>query len=150
MVFLLACPVCDLASFWVPLPFSRSSSMVPPVNIIQQQPSSAGRILAQISRHSNPAQVSGTNWAPGTRPPFTPQVAKYEPSVQALSPHRATGPSHQHESTCFNSLAEQCCVLSAFYCSCWRLNSLKGCNTNGCWGELLGYAVLSALPHTSP
>ncbi|XP_075032413.1 aryl hydrocarbon receptor nuclear translocator isoform X6 [Calonectris borealis] len=51
----------------------RSSSMVPPVNIIQQQPSSAGRILAQISRHSSPAQVSGTNWAPGTRPAFTPQ-----------------------------------------------------------------------------
>ncbi|XP_009279470.1 PREDICTED: aryl hydrocarbon receptor nuclear translocator isoform X6 [Aptenodytes forsteri] len=51
----------------------RSSSMVPPVNIIQQQPSSAGRILAQISRHSNPAQVSGTNWAPGTRPAFAPQ-----------------------------------------------------------------------------
>ncbi|XP_055647718.1 aryl hydrocarbon receptor nuclear translocator isoform X8 [Falco peregrinus] len=51
----------------------RSSSMVPPVNIIQQQPSSAGRILAQISRHSSPAQVSGTNWAPGTRPVFTPQ-----------------------------------------------------------------------------
>ncbi|NXD87300.1 ARNT protein, partial [Halcyon senegalensis] len=51
----------------------RSSSMAPPVNIIQQQPSSAGRILAQISRHSNPAQVSGTNWAPGTRPAFTPQ-----------------------------------------------------------------------------
>ncbi|KAM8986176.1 aryl hydrocarbon receptor nuclear translocator isoform 4-T4 [Guaruba guarouba] len=51
----------------------RSSSMGPPVNIIQQQPSSAGRILAQISRHSNPAQVSGTNWAPGTRPVFTPQ-----------------------------------------------------------------------------
>ncbi|XP_063213420.1 aryl hydrocarbon receptor nuclear translocator isoform X4 [Chroicocephalus ridibundus] len=51
----------------------RSSSMVPPVNIIQQQPSSAGRILAQISRHSNPAQASGTNWAPGTRPAFTPQ-----------------------------------------------------------------------------
>ncbi|KAM6294161.1 aryl hydrocarbon receptor nuclear translocator isoform 2-T2 [Aegotheles albertisi] len=51
----------------------RSSSMVPPVNIIQQQPSAAGRILAQISRHSNPAQVSGTNWAAGTRPTFTPQ-----------------------------------------------------------------------------
>ncbi|KAM6365057.1 aryl hydrocarbon receptor nuclear translocator isoform 6-T6 [Pluvialis apricaria] len=51
----------------------RSSSMVPPVNIIQQQPSSAGRILAQISRQSNPAQASGTNWAPGTRPAFTPQ-----------------------------------------------------------------------------
>ncbi|KAI1230000.1 hypothetical protein IHE44_0010719, partial [Lamprotornis superbus] len=51
----------------------RSSSMVPPVNIIQQQPSPAGRILSQISRHSSPAQVSGTTWASGTRPVFTPQ-----------------------------------------------------------------------------
>ncbi|KFW74751.1 Aryl hydrocarbon receptor nuclear translocator, partial [Manacus vitellinus] len=51
----------------------RSSSMVPPVNIIQQQPSPAGRILSQISRHSSPAQVSGTTWAAGTRPVFTPQ-----------------------------------------------------------------------------
>ncbi|KAM4880655.1 aryl hydrocarbon receptor nuclear translocator isoform 7-T7 [Sylvia borin] len=51
----------------------RSSSMVPPVNIIQQQSSPAGRILSQISRHSTPAQVSGTTWAPGTRPVFTPQ-----------------------------------------------------------------------------
>ncbi|KAJ7396724.1 Aryl hydrocarbon receptor nuclear translocator [Pitangus sulphuratus] len=34
----------------------RSSSMVPPVNIIQQQPSPAGRVLSQISRHSSPAQ----------------------------------------------------------------------------------------------
>uniref|UniRef100_A0A8D2Q0N8 Aryl hydrocarbon receptor nuclear translocator n=2 Tax=Zosterops lateralis melanops TaxID=1220523 RepID=A0A8D2Q0N8_ZOSLA len=53
----------------------RSSSMVPAVNIIQQQqqPSPAGRILPQISRHSTPAQVSGTTWAPGTRPVFTPQ-----------------------------------------------------------------------------
>ncbi|XP_031949018.1 aryl hydrocarbon receptor nuclear translocator isoform X6 [Corvus hawaiiensis] len=51
----------------------RSSSMVPPVNIIQQQPLPAGRILSQISRHSTPAQVSGTTWAPGTRPVFTPQ-----------------------------------------------------------------------------
>ncbi|KAF4801020.1 Aryl hydrocarbon receptor nuclear translocator [Turdus rufiventris] len=36
----------------------RSSSLVPPVNIIQQQPSPAGRILSQISRHSSPAQPS--------------------------------------------------------------------------------------------
>ncbi|XP_036253693.1 aryl hydrocarbon receptor nuclear translocator isoform X8 [Molothrus ater] len=52
----------------------RSSSMVPPVNIIQQQqPSPSGRVLSQISRHSSPAQVSGTTWAPGTRPVFTAQ-----------------------------------------------------------------------------
>ncbi|KAM9368454.1 aryl hydrocarbon receptor nuclear translocator isoform 2-T2 [Phaethornis superciliosus] len=55
----------------------RSSSMVPPVNIIQQQQQQQQqpRILAQISRHSNPAQVSGSSWAAGTRPSFTPQVA---------------------------------------------------------------------------
>ncbi|KFV19199.1 Aryl hydrocarbon receptor nuclear translocator, partial [Tauraco erythrolophus] len=82
----------------------RSSSMVPPVNIIQQQPPSAGRILAQISRHSNPAQVSGTNWAPGTRPAFTPQVAKPKPSVPPRapgatpSPRCVTDPSRRHES----------------------------------------------------
>uniref|UniRef100_A0A8C2TU92 Aryl hydrocarbon receptor nuclear translocator n=1 Tax=Coturnix japonica TaxID=93934 RepID=A0A8C2TU92_COTJA len=52
----------------------RSSSMVPPVNIIQQQPAAAaGRILAQISRHTSPAQVSGSSWAAGTRPAFTAQ-----------------------------------------------------------------------------
>ncbi|XP_031463998.1 aryl hydrocarbon receptor nuclear translocator isoform X12 [Phasianus colchicus] len=53
----------------------RSSSMVPPVNIIQQQPAASGRILAQISRHASPAQVSGSSWAAGTRPAFTAQVA---------------------------------------------------------------------------
>ncbi|NXL53715.1 ARNT protein, partial [Podilymbus podiceps] len=51
----------------------RSGSLGPAVNIIQQQPSSAGRILAQISRHSSPAQASGTGWAPGTQPAFAPQ-----------------------------------------------------------------------------
>ncbi|XP_046759865.1 aryl hydrocarbon receptor nuclear translocator isoform X19 [Gallus gallus] len=51
----------------------RSSSMVPPVNIIQQQPAAAGRILAQISRHASPAQVSGSSWAAGTRPAFAAQ-----------------------------------------------------------------------------
>uniref|UniRef100_A0A8B9BSI7 Aryl hydrocarbon receptor nuclear translocator n=1 Tax=Anser brachyrhynchus TaxID=132585 RepID=A0A8B9BSI7_9AVES len=69
----------------------RSSSMVPPVNIIQQQPSSAGRILAQISRHSNPAQVSGTNWAPGTRPPFTPQVQVASQTVKTRPPSFSMG-----------------------------------------------------------
>ncbi|NXI43263.1 ARNT protein, partial [Galbula dea] len=54
----------------------RSSSMVPPVSILQQQQQqqpSAGRMLAQISRHSSPAQGTGSSWAPGTRPSFTPQ-----------------------------------------------------------------------------
>uniref|UniRef100_A0A8D0KYM9 Aryl hydrocarbon receptor nuclear translocator n=1 Tax=Strix occidentalis caurina TaxID=311401 RepID=A0A8D0KYM9_STROC len=73
----------------------RSSSMVPPVNIIQQQPSSAGRILAQISRHSTPAQVSGTNWAPGTRPAFAPQqvasqAVKTRPSSFSMGTFQGT------------------------------------------------------------
>ncbi|KFP68986.1 Aryl hydrocarbon receptor nuclear translocator, partial [Cariama cristata] len=69
----------------------RSSSMVPPVNIIQQQPSSAGRILAQISRHSNPAQVSGTNWAAGTRPAFTPQQVAASQTVKTRPPSFSMG-----------------------------------------------------------
>uniref|UniRef100_A0A8C8B2V2 Aryl hydrocarbon receptor nuclear translocator n=1 Tax=Otus sunia TaxID=257818 RepID=A0A8C8B2V2_9STRI len=73
----------------------RSSSMVPPVNIIQQQPSSAGRILAQISRHPAPAQVSGTSWAPGTRPAFAPQqvasqAVKTRPSSFSMGTFQGT------------------------------------------------------------
>ncbi|XP_008168539.2 aryl hydrocarbon receptor nuclear translocator isoform X1 [Chrysemys picta bellii] len=51
----------------------RSSSMAPPVNIIQQQPASAGQILAQISRHSSTTPVTATNWVSATRPSFTAQ-----------------------------------------------------------------------------
>ncbi|NXC21465.1 ARNT protein, partial [Corythaeola cristata] len=68
----------------------RSTNMVPPVNIVQQQPPSAGRILAQISRHSNPAQVSGTSWAPGTRPAFTPQQVASQ-TVKARPPSFSMG-----------------------------------------------------------
>uniref|UniRef100_A0A8D2Q043 Aryl hydrocarbon receptor nuclear translocator n=1 Tax=Zosterops lateralis melanops TaxID=1220523 RepID=A0A8D2Q043_ZOSLA len=71
----------------------RSSSMVPAVNIIQQQqqPSPAGRILPQISRHSTPAQVSGTTWAPGTRPVFTPQVQVASQTVKTRPPSFGMG-----------------------------------------------------------
>nr|XP_033779701.1 aryl hydrocarbon receptor nuclear translocator isoform X2 [Geotrypetes seraphini] len=50
----------------------RSGGMVPTVNIVQQ-PASTGQILARISRHSTPTQVTGTNWTSGTRPTFTTQ-----------------------------------------------------------------------------
>ncbi|XP_035202478.1 aryl hydrocarbon receptor nuclear translocator isoform X6 [Oxyura jamaicensis] len=98
----------------------RSSSMVPPVNIIQQQPSSAGRILAQISRHSNPAQVSGTNWAPGTRPPFTPQqvasqtvktrppsfsMGTFQGTPSSFSPMTAPGSTASPSGTAYPNLA---------------------------------------------
>ncbi|XP_027300362.1 aryl hydrocarbon receptor nuclear translocator isoform X9 [Anas acuta] len=100
----------------------RSSSMVPPVNIIQQQPSSAGRILAQISRHSNPAQVSGTNWAPGTRPPFTPQqvasqtvktrppsfsMGTFQGTPSSFSPMTAPGTTASPSGTAYPNLASR-------------------------------------------
>ncbi|KAM4013128.1 aryl hydrocarbon receptor nuclear translocator [Anomaloglossus baeobatrachus] len=53
----------------------RSGGLVSSGNIIQQ-PVSAGQILAQISRHPSPTQVTGTNWSSGTRPSFTAQAAK--------------------------------------------------------------------------
>ncbi|XP_049660134.1 aryl hydrocarbon receptor nuclear translocator isoform X6 [Accipiter gentilis] len=100
----------------------RSSSMVPPVNIIQQQPSSAGRILAQISRHSNPAQVSGTNWAPGTRPAFTPQqvasqtvktrppsfsMGTFQGTPSSFSPMTAPGSTASPTGTAYPNLASR-------------------------------------------
>ncbi|XP_021232131.1 aryl hydrocarbon receptor nuclear translocator isoform X3 [Numida meleagris] len=70
--------------------FRSGSSMVPAVNIIQQQPSAAGRILAQISRHASPAQVSGSSWAAGTRPAFTPQAVP-SPAVKSRPPSFSMG-----------------------------------------------------------
>ncbi|XP_050186340.1 aryl hydrocarbon receptor nuclear translocator isoform X5 [Myiozetetes cayanensis] len=81
----------------------RSSSMVPPVNIIQQQPSPAGRVLSQISRHSSPAQVSGTTWAAGTRPVFTPQQVASQP-VKPRPPSFGMG-AFQGSPSSFGSLA---------------------------------------------
>lgn len=52
--------------------------MVPPANIIQQ-PVSAGQILAQISRHTSPTQVTGTNWSSAARPSFTAQTKTQSP-----------------------------------------------------------------------
>ncbi|NWU96688.1 ARNT protein, partial [Upupa epops] len=77
----------------------RSSTMVPPVNIIQQQsPSSAGRILAQISRQANPAQVSGTSWTSGTRPPFTAQQVASQ-AVKTRPPSFSMGTFQGTQST---------------------------------------------------
>uniref|UniRef100_A0A8D2MPL0 Aryl hydrocarbon receptor nuclear translocator n=1 Tax=Zonotrichia albicollis TaxID=44394 RepID=A0A8D2MPL0_ZONAL len=84
----------------------RSSSMVPPVNIIQQQqPSPSGRILSQISRHSSPAQVSGTTWAPGTRPVFTAQVAQPTRSTVKTRPPSFGMGTFQGTPSSFSSMA---------------------------------------------
>ncbi|XP_063277121.1 aryl hydrocarbon receptor nuclear translocator isoform X4 [Prinia subflava] len=82
----------------------RSSSMVPAVNIIpQQQPSPSGRILSQISRHSTPAQVSGTTWAAGTRPVFTPQQVASQ-AVKTRPPSFGMG-TFQGTPSSFGSMA---------------------------------------------
>lgn len=51
----------------------RNSGLTPPVTIVQPS-SSAGQILAQISRHSNPTQGSAPTWTSSTRPGFSAQV----------------------------------------------------------------------------
>uniref|UniRef100_A0ACB8G747 Uncharacterized protein n=1 Tax=Sphaerodactylus townsendi TaxID=933632 RepID=A0ACB8G747_9SAUR len=86
----------------------RSSAMAPPVNVIQQpttqQPTSAGQILAQISRHSHPSQVSGSSWASGTRPSFTAQqvasqAVKTRPSSFSMGAFQSTPSSFGSMST---------------------------------------------------
>ncbi|XP_034356765.1 aryl hydrocarbon receptor nuclear translocator isoform X2 [Arvicanthis niloticus] len=51
----------------------RNSGLTPPVTIVQPS-SSAGQILAQISRHSNPTQGSAPTWTSSSRPGFSAQV----------------------------------------------------------------------------
>ncbi|OCT66465.1 aryl hydrocarbon receptor nuclear translocator S homeolog isoform X3 [Xenopus laevis] len=66
-----------------PVETFRSGGMVPQPSIIQQ-PVSTGQMLAQISRHTSPTQVTGTNWSSGTRPSFTAQqVPTQTPKTQA-------------------------------------------------------------------
>ncbi|XP_065509916.1 aryl hydrocarbon receptor nuclear translocator isoform X3 [Caloenas nicobarica] len=81
----------------------RSGSMVPPVSIVQQPPSSAGRILAQISRHASPAQPGGTSWAAGTRPPFTPQQVTSQ-TVKTRPPSFSMG-TFQGSASSFSAMA---------------------------------------------
>ncbi|XP_066124120.1 aryl hydrocarbon receptor nuclear translocator isoform X8 [Saccopteryx bilineata] len=52
----------------------RNSGLAPPVTIIQPS-ASAGQMLAQISRHSNPSQGGNPRWTTSTRPDFSAQVA---------------------------------------------------------------------------
>ncbi|XP_038624485.1 aryl hydrocarbon receptor nuclear translocator isoform X1 [Tachyglossus aculeatus] len=70
----------------------RSGSLAPTAGIAQPPPpASAGQILAQISRHSNPAPSSGPSpapaWASGTRPPgFVAQQAAASQAAKIRSP----------------------------------------------------------------
>uniref|UniRef100_A0A8C5RAM5 Aryl hydrocarbon receptor nuclear translocator n=1 Tax=Laticauda laticaudata TaxID=8630 RepID=A0A8C5RAM5_LATLA len=51
---------------------------------------SAGPILAHLSRHPSPSQISGSAWATGSRPPFTAQPAASQP-VKTRPPSFAMG-----------------------------------------------------------
>ncbi|KAM6434679.1 aryl hydrocarbon receptor nuclear translocator isoform 2-T2 [Liasis olivaceus] len=76
----------------------RSSSLAPPVNVLQPgqaHSTGAGPVLAHLSRHASPSQVSGTAWTSGSRPPFTAQPAasqpvKTRPSSFAMGSFQAT------------------------------------------------------------
>ncbi|XP_071884183.1 aryl hydrocarbon receptor nuclear translocator isoform X10 [Anas platyrhynchos] len=83
----------------------RSSSMVPPVNIIQQQPSSAGRILAQISRHSNPAQQVASQTVK-TRPPSF-SMGTFQGTPSSFSPMTAPGTTASPSGTAYPNLASR-------------------------------------------
>ncbi|XP_078287958.1 aryl hydrocarbon receptor nuclear translocator 2-like isoform X2 [Rhinoraja longicauda] len=69
---------------------SFSTGMSPSVNVVQQ-PGSAGQILAQISRQSSGAQVTGNAWS-GSRPPFPAQMGMQ--GVKTQSPPFGMGASH--------------------------------------------------------
>ncbi|XP_025022240.1 aryl hydrocarbon receptor nuclear translocator isoform X2 [Python bivittatus] len=76
----------------------RSSTLAPPVNVLQPgqaHSTGAGPVLAHLSRHASPSQVSGTAWTSGSRPPFTAQPAasqpvKTRPSSFAMGSFQAT------------------------------------------------------------
>ncbi|XP_034280964.1 aryl hydrocarbon receptor nuclear translocator isoform X3 [Pantherophis guttatus] len=73
--------------------FRSSSSLAPPVNVLQPgraHSTSAGPILAHLSRHASPSQVSGSAWPSGSRPPFTAQPAASQ-SVKTRPPSFAMG-----------------------------------------------------------
>ncbi|XP_068778588.1 aryl hydrocarbon receptor nuclear translocator isoform X15 [Struthio camelus] len=82
----------------------RSSSMVPPVNIIQQQqPASAGRILAQISRHSNPTQQVASQTVK-TRPPSF-GMGTFQGTPSSFSPMTAPGSTASPSGAAYPNLA---------------------------------------------
>ncbi|NXW93301.1 ARNT protein, partial [Alopecoenas beccarii] len=81
----------------------RSGSVVPAVSVVPQPPPSAGRMLAQISRHASPAQPGGTGWAAGTRPPFAPQQVTSQ-AVKTRPPSFSMG-TFQGGASSFGSMA---------------------------------------------
>lgn len=79
----------------------RNSGLTPPVTIVQPS-SSAGQILAQISRHSNPTQGSAPAWTSSSRPGFSAQVP-----TQATSKTRSSqfGVNNFQTSSSFSAMS---------------------------------------------
>uniref|UniRef100_A0A2K6AHK8 Aryl hydrocarbon receptor nuclear translocator n=1 Tax=Mandrillus leucophaeus TaxID=9568 RepID=A0A2K6AHK8_MANLE len=89
----------------------RNSGLAPPVTIVQPS-ASAGQILAQISRHSNPTQGATPTWTPTTRSGFSAQpetgqtAGQFQtrtaegvgvwPQWQGQQPHHRSSSSEQH------------------------------------------------------
>uniref|UniRef100_A0A670ZCE9 Aryl hydrocarbon receptor nuclear translocator n=1 Tax=Pseudonaja textilis TaxID=8673 RepID=A0A670ZCE9_PSETE len=67
---------------------SLAPSVLPPGRA--HSTSSAGPILAHLSRHPSPSQISRGAWATGSRPPFTAQPAASQP-VKTRPPAFAMG-----------------------------------------------------------
>ncbi|XP_052521084.1 aryl hydrocarbon receptor nuclear translocator isoform X5 [Tympanuchus pallidicinctus] len=79
----------------------RSGSLVPPVNIVQQQPAASGRILAQISRHASPAQVASQ--AVKARPPSF-SMGTFQGPPSSFSPMAAPGSAASPGSSAYPNL----------------------------------------------
>nr|XP_054103372.1 aryl hydrocarbon receptor nuclear translocator isoform X9 [Callithrix jacchus] len=60
----------------------RNSGLAPPVTIVQPS-ASAGQMLAQISRHSNPTQGAAPTWTPTTRSGFSAQQVATQATTKA-------------------------------------------------------------------
>ncbi|KAG8146988.1 hypothetical protein E2320_014077, partial [Naja naja] len=70
---------------------SSSNSLAPPVlQPGRAHSTTAGPILAHLSRHASPSQISGSAWASGSRPPFAAQPAASQP-VKTRPPSFAMG-----------------------------------------------------------
>ncbi|XP_052521083.1 aryl hydrocarbon receptor nuclear translocator isoform X4 [Tympanuchus pallidicinctus] len=80
----------------------RSGSLVPPVNIVQQQPAASGRILAQISRHASPAQQVASQAVKARPPSFSMGTFQGPPS--SFSPMAAPGSAASPGSSAYPNL----------------------------------------------
>uniref|UniRef100_A0A2K5CD38 Aryl hydrocarbon receptor nuclear translocator n=1 Tax=Aotus nancymaae TaxID=37293 RepID=A0A2K5CD38_AOTNA len=68
----------------------RNSGLTPPVTIVQPS-ASAGQMLAQISRHSNPTQGAAPTWTPTTRSGFSAQQVATQATAKTRTSQFSVG-----------------------------------------------------------